>query len=151
MSFFSKSNAFIKNGKIQNTNIAMNDKVISSHGTPIDVKDVVNKTYCDNNTSTVTPIATFILLEDNWKEVLSVKKGDVSISIFSLVDNGPCGSFHLTKNNILGHPSLVRISSVAGSITQERLEARWRPNTGIEVRKNGILYNGEYRLKYLLN
>lgn len=148
---FNRSNAFIKNGRIHNTTISMASKVITSHGTPVNTLDVVNKSYCDNNTSLVTPITTVFLSGTLWTQVLSDLTGDASISVFSEVPNGPCGSFIITKNSASRHPAIVRTSSVSGSITNERLEIRWRPNLGIEIRKNGPIYDGAYRVKYLLN
>jgi hypothetical protein len=148
---FNRSNAFIKNGRIQNTTISMNAKVITSHGTPLNTLDVVNKSYCDNNVGTITPVSAFVLIGNNWTTVLGSLSGDVSLSVFSEVMNGPCGSFMMTKNSPGRHPSIVRTTSVAGSTTNERLEIRWRLNMAIEIRKNGQNYDGPYRLKYILN
>jgi hypothetical protein len=33
--------------------------------------------------------------------------------------------------------------------TEERIELRWLPNSGIEVRKNKTGYDGTYTIKYI--
>lgn len=148
---FGKSNTIVKNGKVINSDIDMNQKVISKHGEPLENTDVVNKTYCDQNTAGVLPVANVFLSSNNWSLALPFVSGALDISVFSTVENGPCGSFLLTKNSPGRHPTIVRTTSTAGSITNERLEVRWGMFSGVELRKTGSLYDGQYRLRYSLN
>lgn len=148
---FGKSNSIIKNGKVLNSDIDMSTKVISSHGTPLQSTDVVNKTYCDQNTAGVLPIIHINLVSTNWENVLPIQSGDLEISVFSTVQNGPCGKFLVSKNDSNRHSSIVRTMSFAGTTTNERLEIRWRPFEPIQLRKTGLQYNGQYRIRYSLN
>jgi hypothetical protein len=149
---FSCSNSRIQNGSVFSSDIDMDTGVITNHGTPVAGTDVVNKDYCDGNTTSSIPVITITLLAQTWNNILpTVLDGEVSISIKNVVLFGPCARFTLCKNEQSRQASIVRWSSTAGITTEERLEVRWQPNTGIEVRKNGNGYDGDYNVKYILN
>lgn len=148
---FGKSNSIIKNGKVINSDINMNNKVIAEHGTPLQTTDVVNKIYCDQNTAGVLPVLHVTLSGINWVTVLGIQIGDLEISVFGTIPQSPCGKFLISKNDPARNSSIVRTMSFAGTTTNERLEIRWQPFQSIQIRKTGLQYDGQYRVKYSLN
>ena len=144
-------NGKVINSTIENTSIDMNGGVITSHGAPVDPGDVVNKTYVDSLAAGI-PLIDITLSSTNYTSALPlVLQGDIYISVKSLVSGGPSGTFQLSKAHPSRGTSYTRTTSSSGLTSNERLEIKWDPNAGIEVRKNGINYDGVYRIKYILN
>lgn len=151
MSFlgFTKSNSKIQNGYISNSDIDMNTKVITNHGSPSTGTDVVNKTYCDANNK--LPIFNTTLNSTSWTNILIDQEGVFTVTVRNGMSGGPCGSFQLAKNHPSRGASIVRYSSSAGITTEERLEIRWLPGSGIDLRKTGVNYDGTYTVNYIEN
>jgi hypothetical protein len=154
---FSKANHIISNGgkvdgsAITNSTIDMNGGIITSHIMPLVPLDVANKQYVDLVASTIETVFDITLIGTNYTTISNDLIGQMVISIRNIVDGGPCGVFFLSKNSSAIYPSYTRVSSVAGVITKERLEMSWDPGTGLSVKKNGINYDGEYRVKLAKN
>lgn len=140
-------NGYVINSSIEKSSIDMNGEVITSHGTPVNGTDVVNKDYINNLISFEIVTLTGI----DFTTILSHTEGDIFISVKNIIPNGPSGSFQLSKSEPSRYSSYTRMSSSAGITTNERLDIRWNPNTGIELKKTGIGYDGEYRIKYIFN
>jgi len=143
-------NGSVINSSISNSSINMNGEVITSHGSPVNPNDVVNKAYVDSLASGI-PQIDINLNSVNFTEILpTVLSGELSIFIKNLVSGGPSASFQLSKSESSRFPSYIRTSSSSGISTNERLEMKWDPNSGVELRKNGVNYDGQYRIKYIL-
>lgn len=147
---FSKSNSRIQNGSIINSSIDMQNGVITNHGVPTSNTDVVNKFYCDNNSNNVIPSFNITLTSNLWTtDVFIAQEGLFKITVRNGMSGGPCASFEVAKNHPSRGASIIRNSSGAGIIAEERLEIRWLPNSGIDLRKNGPNYDGTYTISYI--
>lgn len=144
-------NSKVKNSSITESTIDMDGGVITNHGIPINGTDVVNKDYVDSATGTGIPTVTITLSGTSFVTILSEQKGDIFISVKNIITNGPSASFQLSKSEASKQSSYVRMSSSAGLNTQEKLDIRWSPNSGIELKKTGVNYDGDYKVKYILN
>ena len=145
---FSKNNSTIINGQVLSSTVDMGNKKITTVATPTASQDAVNKGYCDQNSANGIPTITVTLTGTNWNIILIDQLGTFDFIISNIVVGGPCGKFTLMKPDASRNASVQRWGSNAGSITFERLEMRWLPNTGIELRKNKVNYNGQYRVRY---
>jgi len=126
----------------------MNSQVITSIGTPVNSSDSVPKNYVDN----LIAIKIINLTGTNYTTILPNTSGDLTISVVSLVTNGPCGKFFVCKSNPNNvEANITRINSSAGTTSLEKLQIRWLPNSGIELYKTGNGYDGQYRIKYISN
>ena len=148
---FSKSNSTIINGVISSSTVDMDGGVITSHGTPISPTDVPNKAYVDAVSAASIPSLNVNLSGVSWVEILTGQTGIFSITVKNMITNGPSASFSIAKNEATRQAAITRNNSCAGLTTEERLEIRWLPSTGIELRKNKIGYDGTYRVQYLEN
>lgn len=144
---FSKNNSIIKDGQILSSKIDMDGEKITSLADPTAGSDAVNKTYCDQNLSG-NPIVTITLTGTSWTQVLLDQYGTFDIIVSNIVVGGPCGKFTVMKSESSRNASIQRWGSSAGSNTFERLEMQWPQNSGLELRKNGVNYDGSYRLRY---
>jgi hypothetical protein len=145
---FSKNNSIIKNGSILSSKIDMDLERITSLADPIADTDGVSKQYCDANSRSGVPTITVTLSGVTWNTVLLNTSGVFDIIISNVVTNGPCAKFTIMKGSPSRNPSIQRWGSNSGNTTNERLEMRWLPNSGIELRKNGNNYDGDYKLRY---
>jgi len=149
---FSKSNSKIQNGSIYDSAIDMQNRIITNHGVPTTNNDVVNKFYCDSNSNNVIPSFNITLTSTLWTtDVFLAQEGLFKIIVKNGMSGGPCASFEVAKNHPSRGASIVRYSSGAGLLGEERLEIRWLPNSGIDIRKNGTNYDGTYTITYIAN
>lgn len=147
---YSKTNACITNGKIHNSSIDMGGGVITNHSTPINPTDVVNKDYADNLQSNL-PFIVVTLSSTFYTSILNTFKGNYTIIITNIIENGPCATFSISKRNPNKLSSYIRTSSDAGETTLERLDIRWNANSPIELHKTGLNYDGDYKIVYIEN
>jgi hypothetical protein len=145
---FSKNNSIIKNGQILSSIIDMDTNKITTLGTPTAESDAVTKKYCDDNSLSGIPTITVTLSGTNWNIILAVTFGVFDILVSNVVSGGPCAKFTVMKPEASRNASIQRWGSNAGTTTMERLEMRWSPNTGIELRKNGSGHDGTYKVRY---
>jgi hypothetical protein len=145
---FSKNNSIIKNGHVLSSKIDMDNEKITSVANPTSDQDACTKFYCDLNSLSGIPIITVTLSGVTWNQVLLDQFGTFDILISNIISGGPCGKFTIMKSEASRNSSIQRWGSSAASTTFERLEMRWPPNSGIELRKNGSNYNGSYKLRY---
>lgn len=146
---FSKNNSIIQNGQIMSSKIDMDSERITSLADPIAGSDAVSKTYCDLNSANGIPTISVSLTSNSWTMILMDTIGTFDILISNVVSGGPCAKFTIAKNNPSRNASIQRWNSCSGNTTNERLELRWLPSTGIEIRKNGVNYDGSYKIRYL--
>lgn len=145
-------NGKVLNSSIENSNIDMNGGVITSHGTPLNSTDVVNKAYVDSITASGIPLIILSLFSVNYTNILpTVLSGDIFISVKNIVSGGPSASFQLSKSESSKYPSYTRISSSSGINTNEKIDIKWDPGINIQIRKTGQNYDGDYKIKYILN
>jgi hypothetical protein len=147
---FSKSNSRIQNGSIINSSIDMQNRVIVNHALPVSNGDVVNKLYCDANSNNVIPSFNITLSGTLWTtDVFIAQEGVYKVTVKNGMSGGPCAQFELSKNHPSRGASIIRNSSGAGITTEERLEVRWLPTNGIDIRKTGVNYDGTYTVTYI--
>ena len=150
MSFpaFSKTNSIIENGRVLSSTIDMNNNVITNIGTPSAGGDSVNKTYCDANSTAGIPSLNITLTGTNWNTILANTLGSFDILVANSVIGGPTAKFTILKSESTRHASIQRWGATHGTSSLERLEIRWLPGTGIELRKNGTGHDGLYKVRY---
>lgn len=145
------------NSEIRNSSIDMNGGVITSHGTPINGTDVVNKDYVDaavlaggggGGCDQPSVSDTITLTSTNWTTAANVLVGNITITIKNIITNGPSAAFVLCKSEQTRDTSYFRNATCSGLTTNERLEIRWLSNSPIEVRKTGSNYDGTYKVIY---
>jgi len=149
---FSNNNSKIQRGVIYDSSIDMQSRIIINHGVPSNNTDVVNKFYCDNNSNNVIPSFNITLLGTLWTtDVFLAQEGLFKINVRNGMSGGPCASFEVSKNHPSRGASILRNTSGAGLTTEERLEIRWLPSSGIDIRKTGSNYDGTYTINYIDN
>ena len=140
---------------------------VSAGPGPIGVGDVVgvppsvidNIVIFDNNTSTLikdsgvsindilaalNQIVCVNLSGTAFTTILNEVEGAFFISVKNTVVNGPSATFSITKNIPANLPSVVTITSTPGAGSGEVLELRWLGGGFLELRKDGVNYDGEY-------
>lgn len=148
--FFVDCNGKVNNSSITNSSIDMNGGVITGHGGPVNGTDVVNKDYVDNTLIGGIPTTTITLTGITFSLIIGDQSGSLLLLIKNLIPNGPSATFLLSKSEPGREPSISRFTSSDGLGTNEKLDVRWLPNSGIQLRKTGMNYNGQYRIKYIL-
>lgn len=142
----------VNNSSITDSTIDMNGGVITSHGTPLNSLDVVNKAYVDSavTSSVLTTVVT--LSGNSYVSIpLSILTGQIRLSIKNIITDGPSASFEIAKSSDTSQAAVSRISSIAGITSYERLELQWLPGSTIQIRKTNINYDGDYKIKLFLN
>lgn len=138
----------VRNSDINTSTIDMNNGVITTHGTPVNNLDVVNKLYIDNRIKTFT-----INLSGTSPTVLpiSITKGSLTLSIFSIINNGPTASFNLNKSYTSINGAIHRTNASAGQSSYERLMMDWPSGGTPRIYKTGTNYDGIYQIFLMPN
>jgi hypothetical protein len=130
----------------------MSGGIITNHSTPLLATDVANKAYVDSLFAANFLNANTTLIGTTWTDIpLIVLTGQLRVSVKNSVIDGPSASFELTKSKASSGACIIRITSMAGEITNERLEMRWLANNTLSLRKTGVNYDGIYNIKIYLN
>jgi hypothetical protein len=145
---FSKNNSTIKRGQILSCIIDMGTNRITDLGNPIATQDATPKFYVDQQVANGTPTLTITLSGTTWNMFLLDQFGTFDIIVSNIISGGANAKFTVMKPEASRNASIQRWGSNAGSTTFERLEMRWLPNSGIEIRKNGAGHDGQYKLRY---
>lgn len=146
--YYIECNSNIANSQIINSEIDMNGGVITSHGTPINATDVVNKDYLETYVlNELPPIITVALTGTIFTLVTPEQTGVFKIYVKTLVANGPSAQFELSKSSATQQPCISRTLSSSAETTNEKLLVKWDPEDGIYLRKTGANYDGNYRCK----
>jgi hypothetical protein len=148
MSAYFKSNSHIDGGTIKGVDITsstldMDLNRITSVKDPINPQDAATKKYVDDNINKTT----ITLSSSSYSVISSDVIGAFIITVTSLVTDGPMAIFKLGKSKSTKHAHIVRDISAPGDITLEQLHIRWLPSSGIELRKSGVNYDGDYCIK----
>ena len=140
---------------------------VSAGPGPIGVGDVVgvppsvidNIVIFDNTTSTLikdsgvsindilaalNQIVCVDLIGTAYTTILNEVEGAFFISVKNTIANGPAATFSITKNIPGNLPSIVTITSTPGAGSGEILELQWLANGPLELRKDGVNYDGQY-------
>lgn len=154
MAYYSRGNYIVQDGQILNSHIDMNNGIIINHENPINDTDVANKRYVDQTISNIALdsiiISDVILLGTDYITISDNLSGVYTISVRNIISGGPCGKWNAIKNDSYKNNKPDRVFSSAGLNTEERLELRWNANTGIELKKTGNNYDGQYRVTITL-
>lgn len=145
------SNTIIKTGSISQSSIDMlssngNYQNITNVATPINPHDVVIKEYIDALGISINDIP---LISTFGSLISSELTGSFIITISPNVINGPSGIFNITKNNANYHGSVLRPVSMPGISTEITLQMSWPPNSYPVLFKNGINFDGSYKVKIM--
>jgi hypothetical protein len=143
----------VDSSAITNSTIDMNNGVITTHGTPINSLDVVNKNYIDTRIKTFT----LTLAGTNYTSIVlppstQLLTGNFYISVNYISSaNGPNATFFINKSDQTAVGTIFRVSSSAGKTTLERLMINWPSNSTPSIHKTGTQYNGTYQIVVLTN
>lgn len=149
------TNSIMSGSAINTTNITtstidMNGGVITNHGYPVNPNDVVNKIYVDSlATGGGIPLVPIVLSVQNYTLAINITSGSILVLVKNSIAGGPSGTFMLSKSESYMQPSITRITSSSGNLTNERLRIKWDPAEGIQLKKTGNNYDGQYLVKYL--
>jgi hypothetical protein len=139
-------NSSISSSSIDMLNTSGNYQNITNTAIPINSHDVAIKLYVDNLGININD---FTLSSLEPTTISNSNIGSFIITITNLVLNGPSAIFHITKNNtsLCGH--VVRTSLSPGTNTNTTLDIRWPANSGPQLFKSNISYDGSYRVKIM--
>jgi hypothetical protein len=144
------TNTAINTSIITTSTIDMNGGVITSHGYPVNPTDVVNKDYADNlSTGGGIPTTTVTLTALVYTTAINIMTGSVMVLVKNSISGGPSATFMLSKSETYMQPSIFRMTSSSGNTSGEKLRLKWDPSTGIQLRKTGNNYDGQYFVKYI--
>lgn len=146
---FGNSNSIIKSGRIHDSDIDMNGKVITNHNLPVNGTDVANKNYVDSHTGIISLNITLSGIAST--AIILSTSGDFEISVKNIITNGPSAKFFATKNDPSRQAAIQRFTSAAGTTTNERLNLFWPIGDYIYISKDGVQYDGTYSIKYIGN
>lgn len=137
----------IKSSSIDMLNTAGNYMNIINTAAPINNNDVaIKQTVTDLgiNINAVTLLATQGTLITN-------SIGSFVITVSNQVSNGPCATFHVSKNAITVCGHIVRISAVPGLSFAKTclLDMKWPANSPLELFKTDINFDGSYLVKLM--
>ncbi len=96
-------------------------------------------------------IITMPLTGINYTLIDCILSGDLIVWVKNLVVDGPSAHFHITKSEQDRYPSVVRVTSDYGTTTGEHLQLRWNPFNGLELGKDGLNYDGNYKIRIFRN
>lgn len=144
----SKNNNIIINGRILSCTVDMGMNRITSLENPIDPYDATPKFYVDAIALNSVPSIEVTLTGTSYTMLTMDTRGTFDIIVANIVPDGPTAKFTITKSGSSRNASIQRWGSCAGTNTFERLEMRWLPEMGIELRKNGPNYDGLYKVRY---
>lgn len=156
MSFaFIKGTAHVTGGIVQNVditnssitmseNLDMGNNQIDNVADPTEPLDAVNLQYLQANAAVVSTIT---LTGTAWTTISSATFGSFIITVTPVVLSGPAYVFHIIKNLASKNYAYQDKRGMRGDTSFERLELRWESASGIQLRKTGSGYDGDYTVK----
>jgi hypothetical protein len=79
-----------------------------------------------------------------YSTIITETEGSFLVSVKNQVVDGPAAIFSITKNEPGVLPSINTLSSTPGAGSLEVLELQWNAEQPLELRKNGLNYDGIY-------
>ena len=158
MSFSKKGRFHLKNSKIENTEIDMNNRQITTVGDPTNLGDAVNLRYVN---SIVTPNPLSNIYQATVQIISGIPitlsylttLGNYTLRIWFINNrsNGPYTEIDLRRDDPNQYASMISIHS-RKSVTVEYLKVTWPLNSLITIEKQGgNLFDGNYQLHVTIN
>ena len=133
-------------GNIFNSNVDMNNKLITSVLDPSSPQDAATKAYVD----ALGVIQLTVPLSGQIPTQISTQsRGSFVITITPYVSNAPSAIFHVTKSGTGMHAGVTRTVSSVGADLATGLVILWPPNSGVWLVKNTSNYDGSYQIKIM--
>ena len=128
--------------------VDFNLKNFSSGHPPVIPSDVVNVAYLNEELErrlAVRYSGVKVIVEGTGlTEVIALKPGSYMVTVSPTFSEGPSATFAISKSGASEEPSISRLTSCAGSVTEENLELVWPSGGKLCVRKTGPGNNGTY-------
>ena len=129
----------------------MSGGIISNHDTPVVPTDVANKYYVDLRTTILQGPFVVTLTGSSFTQISTDLTGNFTVNIISVVSNGPSATFLVVKSDSSTYPGFTRTVSIPGTTTNEKLDLKWDPGSGIFLKKTGVNYDGNYKIAIIKN
>lgn len=148
---WSKSGNFkITNGSIQDSEIDMNYRKITSVQDPTAPYDAVNKRTLEQSIPGTAPSVYNVTLTGTQTSVLTGTgtTGSYNMFIRSVADpvNGPSLRVSAGKNRDSAVPSIRGSENTPGLTSQETICVRWPAGQEVQIFKSGNNYDGTFRV-----
>lgn len=137
----------IKTSSINMLNIDGNYQTIINTAEPINDHDVAIKLTVSNlgiNINNITLLGT-------QGTVVTNSIGSFVVTVSNQILNGPCATFHVSKNNPTICGQVIRITAVPGISLSKTclLKMDWPPNSALILYKTDINFDGSYTIKLM--
>ena len=144
----------ITDSSIMSSSLDMNQRKITSVGTPVRPLDAANKIYVDD---TVTKVyegietqfsgSAVTLTGTEPSDIVNMQSGSYFVAV-TPYDDGPTACFAISKASESQVGQVVRLTAHPGQVTLEQLELMWPRNGLLRLRKSGRGYDGRYLVNF---
>jgi hypothetical protein len=127
--------------------VDFNLKNFSSIPPAVIPSDLATKAYVDHALEQIMSLRfggiNVHLLSNQVSTVAALKPGSYMVNISTTVHGGPCANFAISKSLLSESANIFQITGTNGN-SGEKLELLWGPNEKLQLRKNGLFYDGVY-------
>lgn len=141
------TDGIIKSSSIDMLSTAGNFQFISNVQSPLLPNDAAIKSYVDAlgiNINAITLLGT-------QGTTITNSIGSFVITVSNQVLNGPCATFHVSKNSSTINGNIVRVSGTPGLSSPKTclLDMTWLANSSLQLFKTDINFDGSYLVKLM--